>query len=621
LASSFTFGEFELDAARFELRHRGLSLKLERIPMELLILLAERDGHVVSRQEIVARLWGDGVFVDTEHGINTAIRKIRKALQEDGDRPRFIQTVQGKGYRLVKDGNGGGAVSERSEPTPASSVATMPVARAGSSRRKLLAEAALLALAAGAVALNVGGVRDRLGGSASAARVRSIAVLPLANLSGDPAQDYFADGMTDELITMLARYSSLRVVSRTSAMQYKGASRPIRDIARELGVDAVLEGSVEKAGNRVHVTAQLIRASTDTHLWAQSYDRAADDAFSLPSQLAQTIAREVRLASAPVEAPRPVDPAAHDAYLHGRYFWFSDDYDRSQEYFEKAIELQADYAAAWSGLADAYTVRAVAGLVPPREVMPRAREAAIKAEEQDDTLPEAHNSRAAVYLFGDWDGVRADAESLRALALNPSYAEARHLHSYVLTALNRGQEALEEQRRSTEIDPFARPWALGLALIRARRFEAAVQDLQMRAQAQPQDRFIRFFLAMAYWHRGMWKESAEVEEKALLARGDNAGAAAIHRAFESGGPSAVAEWWCERSQAAAGRRYVSPFILASVWARAGKKEETLALLEKAYQEHSAPLVFLQSEPVFDFLHSDERYRAFVKKLGFPLDLG
>ena len=275
------FGVFELDGARYELRRNGRVLKLERMPMELLLLLAERDGHVVTRQEIVDRLWGKDVFVDAEHGTNTAIRKIRAALHENGERPRFIQTVLGQGLPLCRRESGreyhgrrrdtGGEATDlpsRAGRARAKSAAALPQAgRLAASAIALLLPAAVL------FGSNLGGIRDRVLGRSRLAPIRSIAVLPLANLSGDSSQDYFADGLTDELITSLAKSSSLRVVSRTSVMQYKGVRRPLGDIARALGVDGVLEGSLSRSRNRVHMTVQLIHAASDTHVWAESYDR------------------------------------------------------------------------------------------------------------------------------------------------------------------------------------------------------------------------------------------------------------------------------------------------------------------------------------------------------------
>src|SRR5258707_8270915 len=436
--SSYKFGEFDLDRARFELRRNGRVLKLERIPMELLILLAEKDGNVVSRQEIVERLWPKEVFVDTEHGINTAIRKIRAALHEDAEQPRFVVTVLGKGYRFVAESKNGDARqmgsphevrnSRPTETIPANSRHRWAVPVAG---------LALCLLVGGVLAFNVAGVRDRIFPASPRMQIRSIAVLPLANLSGDPAQDYFADGMTDELITALAKNRSLRVVSRTSTMQYKGVRRPLRDIARELGVDGILEGSLERSGNRVHMTVQLIHAPSDTHIWAESYDRDSSELFSLPSELSRTIAKEVKVAVAPASPLRNINPEAHDEYLRGRYLWYSMDNENSRKHFENAIQLQPDYAAAWSGVADDYIASVVEGLAPPEPAMQKGGEAARKAVELDDAVAEAHNSMAGFYLFGRWDWRDAEKESLRALEINPNLAEAHNLYSYVLVVAQR----------------------------------------------------------------------------------------------------------------------------------------------------------------------------------------
>src|ERR1700683_3014688 len=373
--SQYKFAEFQLDCAGFELRRQGRAQKserisLERIPMELLILLLERQGSVVPRQEIVDRLWGKDVFVDTEHGINTAVRKIRQALRDDPDQPRFILTVSGKGYRFVAGDNGNRrsaapspsetptALPER-EPRPSGSdvpdrgsvAAVMPAVP--SKRAKL---AIVIAICVVVAAIFISSQRHRIVRANQASQIHSIAVIPLANLSGDAAQDYFADGMTDELITALAKNRSLRVVSRTSAMQYKGINRPLPDIARELNVDGILEGSVGRTPTSMHMTVQLIYAPTDSHVWAESYDRDLNHAYSLPEELSRTIAKEVKAATSPSPAQRYISPEAHDAYLHGRYFWFTFNVPATLPYFEQAIQLQPDYAAAWSGLADTYAV-------------------------------------------------------------------------------------------------------------------------------------------------------------------------------------------------------------------------------------------------------------------------
>lgn len=617
--SHYKFGEFELDSARFELRRDGQVLKLERIPMELLILLAEKDGDVVGRLEIVERLWGKDVFLDTEHGINTAIRKIRQALRDDPDNPRFLQTVTGKGYRFVGQQNGNLAALEclpKTEPAPSVPIPPTPL-KSQPWWPAVIAALGLCVFAGGLLAFNAGGIRDHLFPGKHPAPIHSIAVLPLANLSGDASQEYFADGMTDELITALAKNRSLRVVSRTTVMQYKGVRRPLRDVARELGVEGILEGSVEQSGNRVHMTVQLIHAPSDTHLWAESYDRDPAEVLSLPSELSQTIAREVKIAVSPAQPPHYIKPEAHDAYLRGRYFWFNFNMDRSQEYFERAVQLQPDYAAAWSGLADTYGLRGLRGVVPPQEDMLKAKAAAHRAVELDDSLGEAHNSMAALYLFGDWDLKRADQESQRAIELNPDNAEARHVHSYILAAMNRPEEALQEQKRSSEIDPFARPWALGYVYFLLRHYDEAMNELRSRVEAQPQNVGVRVTLSDVYWLKGMGRESARELEEAFQIKGDKKSAAAVRHAFESGGNNAVAEWGVADTKSMGRKGYVSPWELTQSYAKLGRKEDTLKYLEDAYRERSPELVMLQNQPFLDFLHSDERYRAIVQKIGLP----
>ena len=621
--ADYKFGEFELDTARFELRRDGRTLKLERIPLELLILLAEKDGLVVTRQEIIERLWGKDVFVDTQHGINTAIRKIRVALREDAERPRFVQTVQGKGYRFVGIQDNSQTAKSSLPPileTPATAEPIYPRIVPEAPRRhwqsSVIAAMVLFLLAGALLGANFRGIRDRLFTKNRTGQIHSIAVIPLANLSGDPAQDYFADGMTDELITMLARNTSLRVVSRTSAMQYKGVQRPVRDIARELGVDGVLEGSVERSGSRVHMTIQLIYAPSDTHIWAESYDRDTNEIFSLPTELSQSIAKEVKTAVSPAKPQRYINPEAHDAYLMGRYYWFRGINSRAREYFEKAVRLQTDYAAAWDGIADAFGQGA--GNDPdPQKAMAEAWKDARKAVALDDSLPEGHGSLAAFFLFDSWDWSRAEQEARRAIELNPNYAHGHHILSYALLAMNHDAEALQEQKRADEIDPFERPWALGRTYIWLRQYDAAIDDLRARVEVQPEEAAFHFLLSEAYWHKGMWKESEEELETGNRLAGNPKMAEAEHEAFRRNGEKGAEEFGVNAIKARARKEHVLPFDMAVAYAFLGNKETTLKSLEDAYRGHSQDLVFLQKRPVFDFLHSDERYRELVKKVGLP----
>jgi TolB-like protein/DNA-binding winged helix-turn-helix (wHTH) protein len=641
--SQYKFAEFQLDCANFELRRQRRAQKserisLERIPMELLILLLERQGSVVTRQEIVDRLWGKDVFVDTEHGINTAIRKVRQALKDDPVNPRFVHTVSGKGYRFVTEKNGhpphasavaavppeapqpmwgqpprlsGGAEVSRRSPE-ARDVATVEITP---SRTKRAIAAVALCLITAAALIFI--LRGRIFRTNQAAQIHSIAVIPLANLSGDPAQEYFADGMTDELITALAKNRSLRLVSRTSAMRYKGVSRPVRDIARELGVDGILEGSIERTPTSVHMTVQLIYAPTDTHVWAESYDRDLNHAYSLPEELSQTIAKEVKVATSPPPAQRYISPEAHDAYLLGRYYWYADDSKKCRTYFEKAIELQPDYAAAWSGLADYYGGSAVVGEFPPEAAMPQAEAAAKKALELDDLSAEAHLSMAAVQLFYRWNWVAAERESARAVELNPNAAEIHHLRSYALRPLNRMDEALQEQRKAMELDPFARPYQLGYALIRMRQFDAALNEARIRRDVQPNNADVHYLLSQVYFLKGMEKESEEESERYLQLAGEKEQLAEQVQVYRRGGFRAVLEWEVDVLKRKAAKQYVSPTEFVDAYAQLGSKEETVRYLEESYQERAPRLVFLQSDPTLDFLHSDPRYRAIVNKMGLP----
>jgi TolB-like protein/DNA-binding winged helix-turn-helix (wHTH) protein/tetratricopeptide (TPR) repeat protein len=608
--ASYKFGDFELDPARFELRRNGAPVKLERIPMELLILLAEKDGAVVSRQEIVDRLWGKDVFVDTEHGINTAIRKIRTALREDADRSRFLQTVPGKGYRFIPELSNGNATTPEAAPITVPPVELTVIVPAHRSRRTLAA--LLTATIVVAAALLV--VYLRRTAHAGDGRIKSIAVLPLTNLSGDASQDYFADGMTDEIITMLAKNTSLRVVSRTSVMQYKAVGRPLRDVARELGADAILEGSVSKSGNRAHVTVQLIRAADDTHVWADSYDRDLPSVFALPAEVSSTIGKRLNAETSAKTPKKDVNPEAHDAYLRGRYFWFARNYDRALEYMKQAVQLQPDYAAAWSGLADAYTVRGVAGLAPAQEIRADIASAVHKALELDPSSAEAHHAAAAYYLFLEWNWKMADLESQRAIELNPLSAETHHLRAYILLAMNRPEEALKAQQRSTELDPFARPFALGRMYMGLRRYDAAINELQLRKDAQPKDLMTRFSLAKTYFLKGMAQQSVEQLAEAFRLTKNEKAAVEIERLFQNGGAKAVDQWLLDRDLAQAKKEYVAPLRLASDYAELGRKEETISMLEAAYNERSPQLIFLQYMPDLDFVHHDPRYRATVKKM-------
>jgi len=641
----FQFGEYKLDCGRFELLREGRSLRLERKPMELLILLASRRGELVSREEIAERLWGREVFVDSEHGINTAIRKVRYALRDQPERPRFIQTVTGKGYRfagvieaveeevfLPEARNGShpearAAVSD-AEVTTELEPQSLPHAdeTRGTGKRRFSAWLGVAGVAAvvAAVILIARALeaRNHSEDGAALAQIHSVAVLPLENRSGDPAQDYFASGMTDELTSMLARDSTLRVIAGTREVQSKEGQKPLREIARELGVDGIVRGSVERSGGKVRMALELVpetaQGPSDGRVWTASYDRDADDVVSLPGDAAMAIAEKTDSAVAVRKPLQHVNPAAHDAYLHGRYLWIAGRNEEAEQYFSRAVALQPDYALAWTGVADYYGQGMVLGQMDPREANQPFLSAAEKAVELDGSLAQAHNTLCAALFFTRWDLEGANRECLRAIELDPEFAEAYHLRAKVLIALNRDQEAIASQKKAMELDPFARSWGLAYIYLLARQYDAGITEGQQRLESDPHNRWTLHILSMLYRCKGMYAESAKALEQGLIADGDDVDATSVRHAFERGGYRAVILWGLANLKKRAQTHYVAPSEMALQYAQLGDREKTLSLLEEAYRQHSPMLLeSLQTDPAYDFLHKDPRYRALVQKIGLP----
>jgi TolB-like protein/DNA-binding winged helix-turn-helix (wHTH) protein len=619
--------------------------------MELLILLAARNGDLVNRAEISECLWDRETFVDTEHGINTAIRKIRNVLRDDPEKPRFLQTVTGKGYRFIasieedpmpvtaQQGQlseiGDDLGNDSTSVPPASPVGSLcpdsvarhlelpietmpPHSRESRFRVWLAVAAGASAVAFLVVAISLGGhglgykFRDRT----AKPEINSLAVLPLDNLSGDPGQGYLADGITDELITMLAKNSTLRIVSRTSVMQYKGVHKPLPEIARELGVDGILEGSVARTGSQVHMTLQFIRANTDTHLWAESYDRNSNDLAALPGEAAREIVGRMHSSVPASTAARYVNPEAHDAYLRGRYLWFRGPREESGHYFQKSVDLQTDYAPGWAGLSSYYSLGAVEGDINPLQVMPQAEACARKAIALDDQLSDAHLDLGSVFFFGQWDWARGLDEISRAIELDPRNTQAIHARARFLSILGRHQEAIRAQKTASELAPFERPWAMVTLLDEDRQYDAALEEARLRLQTEPRS-ILYELVALAYRGKGMWREWADAVEKQFQLSGDPASAAAVQRAFRQGGQKAVVHWQLAQLERKSRTSYVSPVELALRYAQLGDREKTLALLEQGFHERSPLLLWVQLDPAYDFLRSDERYRSIIKRVGLP----
>lgn len=616
----YKFGDFQLDCGRYELLRGDRPVKLERKPLDLLLLFTSRQGQLVTRTEIAAKLWASDVFVDTEHGINTAVRKLRVELRDDPSKPRFIQTVTGLGYRFVAP-----VITEGTpEIAPVESdpsAAVTPIAPPGTSAAPRPSRLWVwwIAAAAGICGV-VFFLTARRHHSSSSPAIASLAVLPLENLSGNADQEYLADGMTDELTTMLARNSNLRIPSRTTVMQYKGARQPLMAIAQNLHVDAVVEGSIARKGTsdggQVHMTVQLIRADNDSHIWAQSYDRSAGDSM-LAETAARDIAKQLHTGRSRQTVTRSVSPAAHDAYLHGKYLWFGQDMEKSGEFFREATRLQPDYAAAWAGLSDYYGEGVAGALLDPRTSLGPMEEAAKRALSLDPDLAQAHQAMAATYLIAKWDWANADRESQQAIQLDPSDAELYYLRACLLGVQKRYPEAIEAARHSMELAPMQRPGGLAGILMEARQYDAALDDLRLRREALPSNSDLLFVTADTLRRKGDYQEAADFYERWLIGLGDPASASLLRLAWKQGGEPAFARERIAGFNRWAKVHYASPVDQAANYAELKDKENTLAFLEEGYRQHSTGVLWIEDDPAFDFLHGEPRYRALVQEIGLP----
>ncbi|MFQ5724746.1 MAG: tetratricopeptide repeat protein, partial [Terriglobia bacterium] len=485
------------------------------------------------------------------------------------------------------------------------------------------------------VALGVGGYfgwerwRERVQApSGEPGPITSIAVLPFADLAGDPEQEYFVDGMTEALITELSKISALRVISRTSVMQYKDVKKPLPEIARELNVDAVVEGSVLRAGDRVRITAQLVHAPTDTHLWAESYDRELRDILALHSEVARAIAREVKVTVTPEEetrlaAARAVNPEAHELYLRGRYHWHKrgrEGLEKSLQYFQQAIEKDPGYARAYAGLADVYAVRPSWGFAAPTDDFPRARAAARKALELDENLAQPYATLGQVKDSYDRDWRGAEEDCRRALELDPNYATGHHWYGILLSTLGRHEEAIAELETAVRLDPLApniSRW-LGRVLYHARRYDEAVQQLQKTVEMHPDFSGAFLDLGTAYAQMGRYPEALAAMEKSRgLSEADPLYAYAGW-IYARTGRKEEAQRLLRRLQELSGQQYVDSSAIAIIYIGLGRKEEALTWLERAYEERGAyRILYLKVDPVFDPLREEPRFQELLRRLNFP----
>ena len=498
------FGVFELDLRSGELQKQGRKIRLEGQPVQILICLLESPGELVTREDLHRKLWPADTFVNFEHGLNAAVKRLRQALNDSADNPRFVETLPRRGYRFIAPIQAVAAGGDVSAVNEAAAVTEVPATRdlaeeRAPDRGDLSEKTSVFAPQRwpharkrfGVALLVVLGILTLWilrPGSQPPRVIRSLAVLPLENLSGDASQEYFSDGMTDELITELGQISELRVISRTSVMTYKGAHKSLPQIAQELNVDAVVEGTVLRSGEQVRITAQLIQAAADKHLWAQSYEGNLQDMLALQKKVAQSIAEEIRIKLTPHEQAvlknsKRVNPEAYEAYLKGRYSWnkrTADGLKKAAVYFNQAIEKDPNYAQAYAGLADSYALLGdwEYGVLAPKEAYPRAKAAATKALDLDSTLGEAHISLAFCLDGFDWDWESAGREFRRGIELNPGYATGHHWYAWHLAALGRNDEAVAEMKKAESLDPLSLIISADLAeeLLIAHRYDEAIRQ-------------------------------------------------------------------------------------------------------------------------------------------------
>jgi TolB-like protein/DNA-binding winged helix-turn-helix (wHTH) protein len=634
--SSLRFGEFLLDSKAGELRKAGHRIKLQPQPFKVLSILATRAGEAVSREEIQQEVWGSETFVDFERGLNVCVQQIRAALGDDPDAPRFIETLPKRGYRFlasiervpgpeaaaqpVKD------ALEANEAATTSAKAGLreTVARPTVVRRLLF----VFAVAAALYLVLYFGARRWFSARRSGGPIRSIAILPLDNYSGDAEQQYFTDGMTEALTAEMGKIHGLRVPSRTSVMLYKREKKPLEQIAHELHVDALVEGSVTRSGNRVGVTVQLLDGARDQHLWGETYERDSSDVIALEHELARTIAEKLKLNltagdQVRLNSPGKVNPEAYAAYLHGRFYWYKrtiEDFHKSIQYYEQAISQDPNYAPAYAGLADAYALLGSSpnDELPPNEAMPRAKVAAQKALQLDDGLAEAHASLAYVNMVYDWDWNTAEKEFHRAIELNPNYATAHEWYAELLAARGRGPEALEEMKRARDADPLLvlMHTAVAETLYYSRHYDEVIAQCRQTLELDPDYALAHFHLGRAYLAKSMHPEAIAEYRKAEASLGETpAMVMAIGYAEAKAGNPASAWKALEKLKEQSRSRYVPALYFAALYTSLDQSKEGIAFLEKAYNEHSDYLIFLNVDPMADSLRSIPSFQALLDQIG------
>ena len=619
------FGPFELDTAVSELRKHGVRIRVQIQPMRILQVLLERPGEIVTREALRQVLWPADTFVDFDRGLNKAVNKLRAALNDDADTPRYIETVARRGYRFIAPTT---VIAVPDPPGPVLVPAKAPAPESGAQRawRLWFSVAAILAIGT-AILLDVGGWRERVWGGP--AQVRSIAVLPFIDLSGDPEQEYFAEGMTEMLINDLSKIGVLRVISRTSAMQYRATGKSLPEVARELKVDAVVEGSVLRAGNRVRINVRLTRALDDQPLWADSYERDISNVLDMENDVASQIADTIRVRLTPEERidlarRHPVNPAAQEAYLKGRFFWNSrsaEGLTKGLQYFTQAVQDDPNDAAAYTGIADYYIVLHHYGVIPFEKAEAPARAAVQRALELDDKLAEAHTSAGAIHMNMDRDFAGAEREFKRALELNPGYVTAHMWYAELLARENRFAEARAEIDRAKALDPLSAIVFDTSGWIRylEHDYAGSLAESRQALELDPTSSVAHWTSAVALEQLGRYQEALAEYTKCGETAGMSTGyIAGLGNTYARMGDRRRALDELERLRLASRKQYVMPFNFAAIYLGLGDRDDAIAYLKTAVKERSIETAHLKLDPVFDPIRSDPRYAQMVRDVETPI---
>jgi TolB-like protein/DNA-binding winged helix-turn-helix (wHTH) protein/Tfp pilus assembly protein PilF len=640
LPSTYRFGPYYVDRPAGQLRKHGAKIRLAGHPFEILVMLLERAGRVVTREELQQRLWSGETFVDFENSLNKAINKLRQALADSAEQPTYIETLPRRGYRFIAPIDG-----SPSKLTPGQIPQQMleSAARTGDDAAKGLSDAQVRALredvsqagrrvnrsspwlACGfvCVALTLGLLffANHRQKQRSDRSITSVAVLPLECLSSEPDQEYFADGVTDELITQLAKGGLFRVTSRTSSMQFKKSHKNLRQIAGELGVEALVEGSIERAGDRVRIRAQLIRASTDQHLWAESYDGTVSDLLPLEDRVARDIAVNVAANLTPAQQrivrTRTVNPDAYLDYLRGRYFWnqrTADGFEKALRYYQAAIDKDPNYGPAYAGLADTYLLLGGYEFHSQNEVIPKARAAAQKALKIEN-LSEAHASLGLIAENYDWDWPSAEKEFRLAIELNPSYSTAHHWYGEAFLAVTgRFDEALVEMKRAAELDPLSPIIStdVGVTLYLARRYDQAIPHLARTLELYPDYEAAEIWLARSYEQEKQCHEAIAVLDQHKASLETMVKSEERARIYAECGRQTESLRILDHVRRQASTGFVDPALSGHIFIGLGWRNEALTQLEKSVPLHSTALTSLRVNPIYDPLRSDRRFAVLLQ---------